>query len=552
MRVSVPEAPAARRWTLALSTDQLAIAAAAYIAAAFNGPFVAGMLGSRDWATPGGLGVAAAMLVMVAALHALLLALVLERHVAKPILAFVFLAGAVGLYYMRSYGVYFDATMMRNVLNTTVPEAGELVGWGLLGHVAAYAGVPALLLTRVRLVRRPPARALLGRAMLVAGAALLFIGAVWSVFQDFSSTMRNQRELRYLVTPANLAYSTLRVAVSDARVAAGPRRVVGADAKLAPSWAARAKPVLLVLVVGETARAMSWGLGGYARQTTPQLARLGVLDFGDVSACGTNTEVSLPCMFAPVGRRDYDEARIRGSESLLHLLSRAGFRVLWRDNQSGCKGVCDGLPQERTDAARTPALCRGGHCLDEALLEGLDGLAREPAANRFVVLHMLGNHGPAYFERYPAAFRRFTPACETAELRRCSREEIVNAYDNALLYTDHVLAQLIARLGALAERYDTAMVFVSDHGESLGENGLYLHGLPYAIAPAEQLKVPMSWWLSPGFVASFGLDRGCLAARARQPASHDHLFHSVLGLLQVEASEYAAALDLTRGCRRHD
>jgi len=307
-----------------------------------------------------------------------------------------------------------------------------------------------------------------------------------------------------------------------------------------------------VLVVGETARAANWGLSGYARQTTPELAQLPVINFAAVDACGTNTETSLPCMFAPVGRRDYDESRIRGSESLLHVASRAGVAVHWRDNQSGCKGVCDGLSQDEVVSLNPAGLCADGHCLDEGLLSGLDERLAAAAARpgtQLLVLHTLGNHGPSYFRRYPAAFKRFQPACENDDLRQCSRQEVVNAYDNALLYTDHVLASLIARLQAASDRVDSALVYVSDHGESLGENNLYLHGMPYAIAPDVQTRVPMVMWLSAGLPRAVGLDAACLQRRAAQPAAHDHLFHTVLGLLGVHTALYEPAFDLTSGCR---
>ena len=157
---------------------------------------------------------------------------------------------------------------------------------------------------------------------------------------------------------------------------------------------------------------------------------------------------------------------------------------------------------------------------------------------------------PALFKRYPQAFRRYTPTCDTGDLKQCPREQIVNAYDNALLYTDHVLVKTIDFLESQSKRYDTALVYVSDHGESLGEKGLYLHGVPFAIAPDEQTKVPMTWWLSPGYTASFGLDTACLKREAARARTHDNLFHTTMGLLQVQSREYEPALDITRACRR--
>lgn len=236
-------------------------------------------------------------------------------------------------------------------------------------------------------------------------------------------------------------------------------------------------------------------------------------------------------MFAPVGRRDYDEARIRGSQSLLHVLARAGVAVHWRDNQSGCKGVCEGLPQDEVSSLKLPGLCSDGHCLDEGLL------------------HMLGNHGPSYFRRYPPAFARFQPACLSEDLQKCSTQEIVNAYDNALLYTDHVLASLVAKLQASAGDVDSVLLYVSDHGESLGEHRLYLHGLPWSIAPDVQKRVPMTMWFSPGALQALGLNLPCLARRSQAPVTHDHLFHTVLGLLDVQTALRDKSLDLGQGCR---
>jgi lipid A ethanolaminephosphotransferase len=166
-----------------------------------------------------------------------------------------------------------------------------------------------------------------------------------------------------------------------------------------------------------------------------------------------------------------------------------------------------------------------------------------------VVLHQLGNHGPAYFRRYPPEMKRFTPACESNELRDCTPAQIVNAYDNAILYTDRVLADTIAFLTTRQERFDVALVYASDHGESLGERGLYLHGLPYVIAPSEQLEVPMLWWLPAPAAQALGVDLACLRRKTADKASQDNLYHSTLGLLRVQTPRYRQRLDLFQGCR---
>ena len=558
-RIFATRKPPARSaaFTVEMTTEQLIAAVSVFWLVSANQLFFTTALKGFSLAAPATWGFAVALAVMVASLQFFLLALVGHRLIIKPLLALLLLVTASAAYFMQAYGVYFDPSMVRNILRTDVAEAREIVSWPLALHFALYAALPLALLWRVRLVKRPALRAATHRLGWAALALVLAVGAVLAVFQPFASLMRNHKEVRYLITPANLAWSVSSVGAQSLRGAGKPRQPIGLDAtRIAP--AAGAKPQLLVVVVGETARAANWGLSGYARQTTPQLAQLakltkltpqGLTNFPQVTSCGTNTEVSVPCMFAPVGRRNYNESDIRASESLLHVLARVGVAVQWRDNQSGCKGVCDGLPTDNTQDLALPEFCADGRCLDAALLDGLDTRLSAAKGTQVLVLHMLGNHGPSYFRRYPPQFAKFAPYCQNDDLAKCTREEIVNAYDNALLYTDHVLAQLISQLQSRAASVDSSVIYVSDHGESLGEKGLFLHGMPYAIAPAEQTHVPMVVWLSNGMQQALRLNAACLQTRAAQPASHDHLFHSVLGMLNVKTALYEPKLDLFATCR---
>jgi lipid A ethanolaminephosphotransferase len=385
----------------------------------------------------------------------------------------------------------------------------------------------------------------------MAGALVVAVVPVLLVSRDLTSLMRNQRELRYLITPGNYIYGLVENLARGARDVRAPREAVGTDARVMHIAMATHKPRVFVLVVGETVRAANFSLlGAYARATTPELAKLDVIAFRNFTSCGTSTEVSVPCMFSPWGRAEYDERRIRNSEGLLDVLARAGYTVKWLDNQSGCKGVCQGagIAYEKIDPASATDLCSAEGCFDGVLVRRLQAEMAAVQQDSVFVLHMMGNHGPAYYRRYPPAFRRFVPDCATAELRNCTREQVVNAYDNAILYADHVLAGVVETLAG-SSRVDAAMIYVSDHGESLGENGLYLHGLPYSIAPDTQTRVPMIAWLSPGFSASAALNRSCLQAKSGEELSHDNLFHSVLGLLDVQTRAYKPGRDLFDDCR---
>ncbi|UHQ23120.1 phosphoethanolamine--lipid A transferase [Lysobacter sp. 5GHs7-4] len=531
-----------------LSVETLALLASAFFTVFCNGSFFAAVARTGALQGPSGWLTGFSLLAMIAALNMLLLCLVLYRPIAKPVLAVLLLTTAMAVRYMGEYTVYLDTDMIRNILHTDGKESGELISWRLLPSLFLYGVLPSLLLWRVRLKPRPFKRAVLIRVACVIGAVAIACGAALLSFQNLSSLMRNHKELRHLITPGNYVMSLARVGLEDQAGKHRAREPIGQDAKVV-GRPAGAKPRLLVIVVGETVRAQNWGLNGYARQTTPELARIGPINFPDMRACGSATEISVPCMFSPWGRGQYDKDRIKHSQSLLHVLEHAGLKTLWRDNQTGCKGVCDGLSFESFEHASQAPYCDAQGCRDEVMLQGLDAeLAKRPG-DTVVVLHQLGNHGPAYYKRYPPSLKRYTPACETSDLGQCSLPEIVNAYDNAVLATDDFLARTIRLLAQQSGR-DTAMIYLSDHGESLGENGLFLHGVPYAIAPQTQLRVPMVMWLSPGFAASRGIDTACLRREAAQPASHDNLFHSVLGLMQVSSSVYDPKRDLFGRCGR--
>ncbi|KIQ96536.1 phosphoethanolamine--lipid A transferase [Lysobacter sp. A03] len=531
-------------WRPSVSQEGLALPVSLLFTLACNTAFwrayaATGALESaRGWVT------AASLATAMTGLHFLLLCLVLNRWTTKPLLSLLLVVTALAGYYSRHYGVYLDPDMIRNILHTDTREARELLTPGLALPVLA-ALIPVALVWWARIRAQRPADALLRRVVVMVAVATVTAGALLLSFQDISALMRNRTELRHLIAPGNYLVSLARVASEDPAAAVRARQPLGNDARVVGR--SNGKQRVLVIVVGETVRAQNWGLNGYARQTTPELADLDVLNYTDVTACGSSTDVSLPCMFSAQGRRGYDKRAIRESESLLNVLDHAGIATLWRDNQGGCKGVCAGLPFESMVDARVPELCNAEHCLDEVLLHDLHARIDGQDRDQVIVLHQLGNHGPSYFQRYPDQFRQFVPVCESADLGKCRQAEIVNAYDNAILYTDHFLARVIETLEADPTR-DSAMIYISDHGESLGEGNLYLHGMPYAIAPDTQLKVPMVMWLSPPLAADRNIDIACMRQRLVTPATHDNLFSSVLGLMQVETGVYDASQDLFAPC----
>jgi lipid A ethanolaminephosphotransferase len=487
----------ARRRPL-IRIETLVALVCAWLVATANGAWWHAVNAGRDWSQPANWLFLVACFAALSALHFALLAPLANRWSVRPLLTLLVIVSAGAAWYMRSFAVILDPTMIQNVLRTDAHEARDLLSFDMVAWVVLWSAIPVAFIWLVRLERRPPWRALGMRAASVGLAVVLALASVLLVSRDLTSFMRNERAARYLITPGNYLYGLAVNSLHGAADARTVRQTVGADAHLLRVALAEAPPRVFVLVLGETARAQDFSLLGYPRETNPELAKLGLTAFGNVKSCGTSTEVSVPCMFSPYGRADYDERKIKNSEGLLDVLVRAGYRVKWIDNQSGCKGVCKGagVEYEKTDPSSARDICDGSECRDEILVRRLAAELPEVRANTVFVLHMMGNHGPAYFKRYPAEFRRFLPDCTTAELRECTRPEIVNAYDNAILYTDHVLSRVVQTLEAAGPRIDGAMLYVSDHGESLGENGLYLHGIPYAIAPEQQTHVPMLVWLS--------------------------------------------------------
>lgn len=522
--------------------EGLVVAVSAWCIVSANAPFwhaldVAG-------AAP---GVQFAFGVALVALHALLFGLFAFGRALKPVLCALLVATALASFFATHYAVLFDVEMIHNVLRTDPAESRELLSAGLLLHVLLQGVAPAVLLALVPVRRDAIGRAAVRRVVFLLAMALLAAGALGSASQGIFSLVRADHALRYRITPGNVLVSAVRALGQRDEVPPGERQPVATDARQTTTPVMR-RPRLLVLVIGETVRADHWGLNGYARDTTPQLRARGVVNFPDVSACGSSTEVSLPCMFSALGRAHYDRDAIRAQQSLLDVVARTGVTVDWLDNQSGCKGVCAGTGMETMTAAIDPAACRDGRCLDAVLVTALRQRLDTAQGDTLLVLHMLGNHGPAYFERYPEAFARYRPTCTRADLARCARPVIVNAYDNAILYTDAVLGQLIDLLAARTD-HDSALLYVSDHGESLGEYGLFLHGAPYAIAPAQQLQVPMVLWTAADSARSMGVDLACVATAAQAPHSHDDLFSTVLGFFDIATRAYDRRRDIAGGCR---
>ena len=487
---------------------------------------------------------------LVAAVLYLVLQLLFWPRVHRIVVPLLLVLSAAASWAVMTQNIYFNADQIQNILQTDPNEARawinpRFIGWALLTGV-----LPAwLYLKYVRI--RPATSQWRAAAWRVAGMLvpiLVVLGIAAMGYQNYASFFRNNKDVKNQMLPMALVYAGIKTGY-NAYDASRPFEPIGLDAQRVTSTAASPRKQVLVVVEGETTRAASWGLNPGAPATTPRLAAMpDVINYPDTTACGTSTAVSVPCMFAPETHADFNGNRAKHQENLMDVLKRAGVATAWLENDSGCKGICDRIPHRDIYLEAPKEQCHGNLCFDSTMLEPLKQTLTTLTGDAVIVLHANGSHGPAYFERYPDQYRKFTPTCDTNQMQDCSREQLLNTYQNTVVAQDAMLADTIQLLQQ-TPGISPALLYLSDHGESLGENGMFLHAAPYAVAPDVQTHVPMVFWGSKDFYADRGLDAACLKTQAGKPHSHDNLFHSVLGAMNVKTALYQRDLDLFAGCK---
>ena len=530
-----------------VSATTLAALCSAFIVLIDNRLFWRSFFAAVDPRSAHGVLFAVAAFVILAGTLTVLFLLFSARYLFPSFLITMLVLAAVIDYFGSAYGVVIDGGMVQNIVATDRREASELLTASLAAHVLLFGMLPAAVVGFIRVRPQEMRRAIQSRAVSIALAAALVLTTALLSYKNLAFIGREHKELRLSVNPLYPIYAVVKYGRS-ATHHPEPVAAIGADAR---QTAVRpgGKRTVVVLVIGETAREREFSLNGYPRRTNPYLEQDSVISYTQAYACGTSTAESLPCMFSHLDRGSYSVGNAARYENVLDVLSRAGVSVLWRDNNSGCKGVCARVATEDLSHASVAGLCNGEECFDEVLLDHLEERLGSAGGNALVVLHQKGSHGPAYYRRHPAAFSIFTPECSSDAPQNCATGDIVNAYDNSILYTDYFLHRTIELLRKSSGAVDTLMVYFSDHGESLGEGGLYLHGLPSIVAPDEQKHVPFIVWMSDGYAGSHGIDRNCLLAHRTLPYSHSNIFHSLLGAFRVRTEVYDRDHDVFAQCR---
>lgn len=461
-----------------------------------------------------------ALITSYACLVHIILCVIFVRFLSQIFSIILLIVAGVSAYFMQSYGILIDSDMLRNVFNTDTKEAFDLI------NLSSILLILGLLLVSFFIFKitifYPPFKKHLGIKVLNILIALgIFCAIFLPLSKNFVPFFRTYSEMRMYNIPFYQFYALFRYY----QIYLAPK----AELKILSDGAYRENNTTkrnLVLVVGETARAANYSLGGYSiNQTNQTTPHEGVIYFDKVSSCGTSTAISLPCMFSFSKKKDFSNKAYE--ENLLDFVDKVGVNTTWLDNNSGgCQGVCKRLKQTHIFKEE----------YDGFLIEELKKTLTNLDTANFIIVHLQGSHGPAYYKRYPKEFEKFTPTCDTNELSKCTLEQIANTYDNTIFYTDWVVEEMIDELKEI-KGYQNTLIYISDHGESLGENGVYLHGMPYIIAPKTQTQIPMILWSDDENLKQIALKH------KNVELSHDNLFSTVLGYFEVKTPLYEEEFD---------
>lgn len=466
------------------------------------------------------------VLVMLLTVLAMFLFALVSQRLLKPLAMLIVFSNAFALYFIQTYQVILDKAMMGNVFNTNTAEAGSYLSFSFLWHVLLFGVLPAWLISRITIRH-------VSRLRTLAALTISFfvgIGCLYGNAQSWLWIDKHGRQLGGMILPWSYVINAARYQTE--------KSMQSRELELLPAaqHSAQEKTVV-VLVIGESARAANFSLYGYARDTNPLLQKAGVTAIRNAHACSTYTTASLQCMLSHV---DTGNKLFHNHEALPSYLQRSGIATIWLTRNWGEPPLKVHTYLRDTDIRST---CTGSHCdYDEVLLTGLQQrIANMESDKVFVVLHQSGSHGPDYYNHYPADGERFMPVCRSVQLQDCTPDTVTNAYDNTILYTDKFLSGAIDVLRAMPNTR-TMMMYISDHGESLGEYGLYLHGTPNSLAPDVQKDIPYIVWMSDAFRQHKTLAADMALANAKH--AQQTVFHSIMGAFDLRSDIYDPKLDI--------
>lgn len=483
----------------------------------FHYPFFKFVFNNVDYKSFTGVSIIVSLVIamLVANAFALFLIFFLSRLVGKILLVLFFIINAVAVYFINTYSVIIDESMIGNVLNTNYSESSSFFSIKLVLYVVLLGILPSIFIFKAKIITVTVKKFLVSISL-----TLLFLLTL--AFANASNWLwidKNSKTLGGLAMPWSYAVNIPLFYIHQFKK--NEKEILLPDATIKDN-----QKSVVILVIGESARSENFSLYGYPKNTNPLLSKIPNVSHFNATSDATYTTAGIKSI---VEHENTDELY----EILPNYLYRNNVDVIWRTTNWGEPPVHIKNYQNRE--ALMPN-CKGDDCdYDGILLSGLKEQILASKKNKIlIVLHTSTSHGPTYSKKYPAQFEIFKPVCNSVELGNCSHTELVNAYDNTIVYTDYLLANVIKDLKQLQE-YKSAMIFVSDHGESLGENNLYMHGLPRSIAPKQQYEIPFIVWTS---------DNSARQMKPNKILTQNYVFHSVLNFLNIQSPVYKEQMNI--------
>lgn len=482
----------------------------------FHSPFYAFVFENVDYKNLNGIVLIASLIILMLLVNSFVFYLIffLSRFVGKFLLVLFFIINAIAVYFINTYSVIIDESMIGNVLNTNYQESSSFFSIKLILYIILLGFIPSIYIIKVKIIN-----VTFRRFIITSSLSLLFILTL--VFGNGSNWLwidENSKTLGGLAMPWSYTVNISLFYIHKHK--ANEKEILLPNATIKDN-----KKSVVVLVIGESARSQNFSLYGYDKNTNPLLSKTPKLFHFNATSCATYTTEGVRCILEHANTNKLYEI-------LPNYLYRNNVEVIWRTTNWGEPPVH--IKNYQTRSALKPN-CKGEGCnYDEILLNGLKEQIVASTKNKIlIVLHTSTSHGPTYNKKYPPQFESFKPVCNSVELGNCSQTELINAYDNTIVYTDYILSELIKNLKQLQD-YNSAMIFVSDHGESLGENNLYMHGLPISIAPKEQYDIPFIVWVSDG----------SKQLKPNKTLTQNHVFHSVLNFLNIQSPVYNEEMNI--------
>lgn len=517
-----------RRLTWTLGAAQFISLVTLANIATYHVPLVSYTAENLEILSINGIATVITLMAVVIVISFVLLALLfmLSQHLVKPFCILMVLINSVAVYFMLSYQVILDKTMIANILNTNFDESVEFLNPRLIFYFVVLGMLPASLLLKIEFQKTRRLKLLTQTTVTVLVCLIWIFSAsnTWLWIDEHSKRLGGRiLPWSYIIGLARhqvANYSRLRP-----QILLPPARFTNNDKSV------------VVLVIGEAARAANFSLYGYNKPTNPLLEKTGVAVLKNSFSCSTYTTASMRCILSHKSNNNLFSEQYEPLPSYLH---RHGVEVIWRSNNWGEP------PVEVDSYERSKELkkdCSGDDCTSDGVL--ISKLAERISTSKkdkvLLILHQKGSHGPTYYKRYPEQFEKFKPVCKSVELQNCSNTELLNAYDNTILYNDYLLNQTIAALKTL-NNTSSMLMYLSDHGESLGENNLYLHGTPFTLAPDVQIRIPFLVWMSENFMQTKGVSLQSISSG--ETYSQANVFHSIMGALAMQSDIYDKELDI--------